>query len=102
MTNKQFASILALAVEKGKLNKSKLVEEFINAHDGSSKDQVKLDEAKTPTPEQVTFVADFRKKRAKIKDSQLDDYFNKIAENAEKPKATAPVAENKHYRAQER
>jgi CRISPR/Cas system-associated protein Csm6 len=100
MTNKDFASVLAIAVEKKKLNKTKLVEEFINTHKGDAKADPILDPTK-PTAEMVKFVEDFRKKRASTKDHQLEDAFTKIIENAPK-KTSAPVkTENRSYRAQE-
>lgn len=100
MTNKDFASVLAIAVEKKKLNKTKLVSEFITTHKGDSNDDPTLDPT-NPTAEMVKFVEDFRKKRISIKDHQLEDAFIKIIENAPK-KTSAPVkTENRGYRAQE-
>lgn len=43
MNNNQFANALALATEKGKINKSKRVAEFIEKYNGTSDGDINLD-----------------------------------------------------------
>jgi hypothetical protein len=100
MTNKDFASVLAIAVENKKQNESQLVKNFIATHNGDAKTDPILDPTE-PTKEMVAFANEFRKKRAKTKDKNLDDFLTKIIDSAPAPKATAPKAENHSYRAQE-
>lgn len=84
MTNEIFASLLAKAVENKKLASSKLVDEFVETHEGDATNIPNTIDTES-TPEITSFIDEMRKRRIKIKDSQLNSLINDLA--------AAPVAE---------
>lgn len=81
MNNKEFANLLATAVENKKLNASKTVTNFIETHDGKIKGEFGDPDGKY-TPEIVSLVTTIRQKRMKVNDSQLNDIFNEVIQTA--------------------
>lgn len=86
--NKEFANLLAKAVESGKLNKSKLVNDFIDEFDGNPNGELPIITKDTKFTEEIrTLSVKVRKARLKIHDHLVAEIFNLAAESAtETPK----------------
>lgn len=80
MTNKEFACLLAKAVEMKKLNNTKLVNEFIIVYDGNSEVSVDCRKVSSVEPETKDLVKKLISKKYKVNDSVLRDVITKIAE----------------------
>jgi len=99
MNNKEFANLLATAVENKKLNASKTVTNFIETHDGKANGKFSDPDGKY-TPEIVKLVTTIRQKRMKVNDAQLNSIFNEVVETAPVEKKVVKTA-GTGYRAQE-
>jgi hypothetical protein len=99
MNNKEFANLLATAVENKKLSASKTVSNFIQEHGGKAKGQFSDPDGKY-TPEIIKLVTTIRQKRMKVNDAQLNSIFNEVVETAPVEKKQVKTA-GTGYRAQE-
>lgn len=96
MQNKEFANVLALATEKGKISKSKVIAQFIEAHEGNSNGELNLDGEITP---EIEILASKIPHNLKINEPTIKEVLLKAAE--QKTSSEEPKTRTTKFKAQE-
>lgn len=93
MTNKEFANLLSRSIEKGKLNSTPEIEEFIIKFGGNASGKISMKVGR-PTNDQKNLVASIKNE---VNDSQLEYLFNEIVPTTT-PKAEPIVVARGSYK----